>query len=166
MGFKQWAPFALLAALIGCSGGYSFSGGDTGNAKTFSVGDFPNNADLFQPNLSIILAESLRNLINQQTRLEMSRDEADLQFEGTIVGYVVEPLSAQGDGTVDQNRLTITVQVTYTNTLETAKSFERSFTQFANFDANANFSEVEESLITQICRQLSEDITNQALVNW
>ncbi|MBI1317123.1 hypothetical protein GC167_09755 [bacterium] len=158
----MWA----MAAVSGCGGGYSFSGGDTGSAKTFSVGDFPNNAELFQPNLSIILAESLRNLINQQTRLELSREEADLQFEGAILGYVVEPLSAQGDGTIDQNRLTITVQVAYTNTLEPTKSFERTFTQFANFEANENFSEVEEQLITQICRQLSEDITNQALVNW
>jgi len=155
-----------MLGLSGCGGGYSFSGGDTGNARTFSVGDFPNNADLFQPNLSIVLAESLRNLINQQTRLELSREEADLQFEGAILGYVVEPLSAQGDGTIDQNRLTVTVQVTYTNTLEPTKNFERTFTQFANFEASENFSDVEEQLIAQICRQLSEDITNQALVNW
>ena len=63
----------LLLAVAACTGGYT-TGGDVGNAKTISVSNFPNYAELFQPNLSLTLTEAIRDIFVQQTRLELTED--------------------------------------------------------------------------------------------
>jgi hypothetical protein len=155
-----------LVCLSACTGGYSFTGGDVGDAKTVSVANFPNYAELFQPNLSLTFSESLRNIFVQQTRLTLVTFEGDLHFEGEILKYYVEPINAQADAQVAQNRLTITVNVRFTNRTDETKDFEKSFTRFADFPGNSNLIDVEEELIQQINTQLSEDILNAAIANW
>lgn len=49
---------ALLSA---CSGGYSFTGGSVGEAKTLRVGYFPNRAAVVNPSLSNQFAEALKD---------------------------------------------------------------------------------------------------------
>ena len=153
-------------ALSACTGGYSFTGGDIGDAKTVSVANFPNYAELFQPNLSLTFSESLRNIFVQQTRLTLVTFDGDLHFEGEILKYYVEPINAQADAQVAQNRLTIVVNVRFTNKTDETKDFEKTFSRFADFPGNSNLIDVEEELISQINTQLSEDILNAAIANW
>ncbi len=157
-----------LALLTACGGGYSFTGGDVGDAKSVSVAFFPNYADLVQPQLSQTFTEKLRDIFVQQTSLELTDRAADLQFEGSIIGYSIKPISAQASeiGQVAQNRLTIEVNVIFTNKLEEKKSFERKFSRFEDFDANADISAVESELIETITQQLAENILNQSIGNW
>ncbi len=156
-----------LALLTACGGGYSFRG-DVGDAKSVSVAFFPNYADLVQPQLSQTFTEKLRDIFVQQTSLELTDRAADLQFEGSIVSYTIKPISAQASelGQVAQNRLTIEVNVIFTNKLEEKKSFERRFSRFEDFDANADISAVESELIETITQQLAENILNQSIGNW
>src|SRR5690606_24535555 len=110
------------------SGGYSFTGGDVGNAKTISVDFFPNYAPIVEPTLSQVFTEALRDIFIRQTSLELVERGGDLHFEGTITGYDVKPINAQSSdvGKAAANRLTITVNVIYVNKLEEKKSFEQS----------------------------------------
>jgi hypothetical protein len=62
--------------------------------------------------------------------------------------------------------LTITVSVTYTSTKDEAKSFEKTFSRFADFDATQNLIDVQDGLIEEINEQLILDIFNEAVVNW
>jgi hypothetical protein len=65
-----------------------------------------------------------------------------------------------------QNRLTVSVNVTFTDTKNEDNNFEKTFTRFADFDATVNLADVEQTLILEINTQLIQDIFNQAVVNW
>ncbi len=164
---KKILVFLIIGFLSAC-GGYSFTGGDVGNAKTVSIDFFPNNADLVQPQLSPQFTEKLRDIFVQQTPLNLQERGGDLHFEGSVTDYRIEPINAQADdfGAVAQNRLTVVVNVIFTNKLEPEKSFEQRFSRFADFDASEDFSAVEGQLIDQITQELSENILNQSIGNW
>lgn len=170
---RKFLALSVLAILTACgSGGYSFTGGDVGNAKTISVDFFPNYAPIVQPQLSQLFTEALRDIFVRQTSLELVDRGGDLHFEGSIVGYDVKPVNAQSSGGIDAggqaaaNRLTITVNVIYTNKLEEKKSFEQRFSRFADFDANVDLSQVEGELMDQISTELAENILNQSIGSW
>lgn len=165
---RKILAIALLAILTACTGGYSFTGGDVGNAKTVSVDFFPNYAPIVQPQLSQIFTEALRDIFVRQTSLELVERGGDLHFEGTIVGYDVKPINAQAsdNNQVAANRLTITVNVIYENKLEEKKSFEQRFSRFADFDANVDLSQAENELMDQITKELAENILNQSIGSW
>lgn len=165
---KKLILFASLSVLVACSGGYSFTGADVGEAETVSVEFFPNYSDLVQPQLSQTFTEKLRDVFVRQTPLDLVQSDGDLHFEGSIIGYQIKPISAQASelGSVAQNRLTITVKVIYRNKLDESKNFEQNFSRFEDFDANADISTVEGELIETITQQLAENILNQSVGNW
>jgi len=94
------------------------------------------------------------------------KQNGDLQFEGAIVDYNVAPVSIQSNDLAANNRLTITVSVKYINKFDVAKNFEQTFTRFADFKASTSISSQEDALLTEINRQLTEDIFNRAFNNW
>lgn len=105
-------------------------------------------------------------MLQSQTNLSLVPKNGDLQFSGYIADYVVSPVSIQSSDKPAQNRLTISVFVKYTNPYEPSKSFEQTFTRFSDYDGTKNISEVESTLLTEIFRQLTEDIFNRAFNNW
>lgn len=149
-----------------CSGGYSFTGGNVGEAKTFSVDLFPNYAPIVNPNLSLQFTEKLKDIILQQTSLKLKPEDGDLHFEGSIIEYSFVPLAPQGNQAAAQTRFTISVQVKFTNKLDSSKNFEEKFSRFIDIPANANVASIENQLIEQINRELAENILNKAIVNW
>lgn len=157
-----------MVLLKACGGGYSFTGGDVGDAKTVRIDFFPNNAELIKPQLSQIFTEKLRDIFVQQTPLELVNREGDMQFEGSIIRYTIDPINAQASdlGSVAQNRLTVEVNVLFTNTKDEKASFEKKFSRFVDFDADADINQLEAELHDQVCQELAENILNQAIGNW
>ncbi|AFD09060.1 LptE family protein [Solitalea canadensis] len=164
------AGFLLLNIIdTGC---YSFTGASIPpTVKTFSVQFFENRAPLVDPTLSQKFTEGLKDRISRQSPLGITRGFGDVNFEGTITGYRVEPVSFTSAGNDDrgeaeQNRLTITVQVKCTNTKDEKLSFEQSFSQFKNFPKGNNFASVQQQLNGEIIDLLTTDIYNRAFSNW
>ena len=155
-----------VLALQSCGGGYSFTGGSVGDAKTISVDYFLNKAPLVNPNLSQSLTEEVKTIFIQQTPLELVTRSADLVVEGSIIGYDVRPMSAQGNETTSQSRFTITIKVKFTNNLEPEKSYEESMSRFRDFSSEFLFADVENELMGEINTELAEDIMNRAIANW
>ena len=143
----------------------SLNAGDAGNAKTISIAFFPNNAALVQPVLSQSFTEDLRNFFQTQSSLSLTSRGGDLQIEGSIVDYRIAPISIT-DISAASNRLTITVNVKFTNTLDPTKDFDSNFSRFADFPSSQNLVSIESELIRQINQQLAQDIFNRALINW
>ncbi|MCE3227759.1 MAG: hypothetical protein K0S32_2310 [Bacteroidetes bacterium] len=135
-------------------------------AKTVSVGFFTNNTTLGAPSLSQRFTEKLRDVVSQQTRLALIKQNADLQFEGYISDYNVAPIAILSTDQAAMNRLTISVQVKYTNKFEASKNFEQVFSRFADFKSTENIAAVEADLVTEIYRQITEDVFNRAFNNW
>jgi hypothetical protein len=135
-------------------------------AKTVSVSFFTNNTTLGSPIISQKFTEKLRDVVSTQTNLSLMKQNGDLQFSGAIVDYNVAPVSIQSNDLAASNRLTITVNVKYNNKFEPAKNYDQNFTRFADFKANTSISSQEDALLTEINRQLTEDIFNKSFNNW
>jgi len=145
---------------------YSFSGASMPpNMKTVNVQFFENNAPIVVPNLSQQFTEALKARIRNQSALAVVRNDADATFEGRITDYSIKPVAITGNEKAESTRLTITVNVKYTNNLRPEDSFEQSFSQYAEF-AGSDITSREQSLIQNINRQLTEDIFNRAFANW
>jgi hypothetical protein len=72
----------------------------------------------------------------------------------------------QGNQTTSVNRLTITLQIEFDNKFDKEKSFKETFSNFADFDASANFATVENDLINRITDGLVQQVFNKAFINW
>jgi hypothetical protein len=100
--------------------------------------------------------------------LKLAERKGELTFSGTIVDYRTAPVAVQSGAaeTASLNRLTITVKVSYVNSLEPDLSFEKTFSKFADFDANQDLFSIEESLWSLINEQLTQEIYNASVGNW
>ncbi|MEM7161039.1 MAG: LPS assembly lipoprotein LptE [Bacteroidota bacterium] len=163
---KYLYVFAALSFLSSC-GVYSFTGVTIpAEAETFSVQYFRVNAPLADPNYGQLLTEGLKDLILQQSRLDLTKTEGDLQFDGYVKEYRVNTSAATGEETASLNRLTISIVVTYENVFNEEDNFEQTFTRFVDFNANEEFDSIEEGLIEEINDQLLQDIFDKSLGNW
>ncbi len=150
-----------------CTGGYSFTGADiAADIKTFSVDYFENRAPLVQPTLSNVFSEALKDRFLSQTRLDLVNRDGHLHFEGEITNYRVSPQAFTGDETAALNRLTITIRVKFTNSKDSSKDFDQSFSRFADFESAVSLNAVENELIREIVDEITEDIFNRAVANW
>ena len=151
-----------------CKIKYSLNGASIPiEAKTISVAFFANNTTLGSPSISQKFTEKLRDVVSTQTNLALMKQKGDLQFEGTITDYNIAPVAIQSTTDLAAlNRLTVTVNVKYTNKFDVAKSFEQSFTRFADYPTSSSLSASENDLLISINKQLTEDIFNKAFNNW
>ncbi|APS38489.1 LPS assembly lipoprotein LptE [Salegentibacter agarivorans] len=158
--------FVLLLSTQSC-GIYSFTGADTGDAESFQVNFFQNQADLVEPGIDRTFTLQLQDLIQNQTSLSLANNNADLIFEGEIIDFYVAPITATAENTAAQNRLTIAVNVRYYNTLEPEKDFERRFSFYYDYPANAQLvGDVLATALDEIYNRLTQDIFNAALTDW
>jgi hypothetical protein len=155
----------LLLSLVLVSCKLSLSGGNYGEAKTISIAFFPNNAALVQPTLSQSFTEDLRNFFQTQSPLALISKAGDLHIEGAITDYRVSPVGVSNQA-ASSNRLTITVNVKFTNSKDSTKDFDTSFSRFVDFPSTQNIASIEQELVSQVNQQLIQDIFNKALINW
>jgi hypothetical protein len=133
--------------------------------KTIKIGFIENKARYVNPQISPRLTDRLQQKINNQTRLtRTTSDDAHYQVSGYISQYDVST-SGISSQQAAINRLTVSVHLTFRNTLaNTSQEFDVS----RNFDFNANLTlqQVEGSLTEEILRNLSDEIFNRLFSNW
>ena len=146
---------------------YKFNGGSTGDSKTIQVDFFANQASLIEPQLSQRFTQDMQDLFLRQTNLDLIRTGGDLRFEGEITGYRVNPMSTTSQQTAAQNRLTITVNVRFYNRLKEEDDFEKQFSFYSDFEANAQLTGgVLDAALDEILERIIQDIFNASLGNW
>lgn len=169
MRFLKKIVFAVAIFILAnaCSIKYSFTGASIPpDVKTVSIQFFKNNAPLASPTLSQSFTEALKDIFNSQTNLGLISSGGDLNFEGSITDYSTAPVAIQGNDAAALNRLTITVNVKFTNLKDEKQNFEQSFSRFSDYSSSQNLSSVEANLIRDINNQLVQDIFNRAVSNW
>ncbi|WP_420380041.1 LptE family protein [Gilvibacter sp.] len=167
MRIAQW--ILLLAVSLGFNSCkyYSFTGADVGNAKTFQVNFFQNQAAIIEPGIDLKFTNDLQDLIVNQTSLELVTANADLTYEGEIVQYYIAPITATAQNTAAQNRLTISVQVRFYNKLDDTKDLQQRFSFYFDFDGDANLTgSRRDDVIDEIYTRLTQDIFNATLARW
>jgi hypothetical protein len=168
--------FLLIVSLTfqSCGVGvkYSMTGAAT-EASSISITEFYNNADLGPANMGQTLTNSLKNYFIQNSALKVVQEEGELLLDGEITNLTVTPIAATSTGnpndinTASSTRLTITVKVTYTNTLNEQMSFNnKTFSFYKDFPSDLNFADVQDQYVNDIFRQIIMDIFNASVANW
>lgn len=157
----------ISVAFTACKINYGFTGAiPRVGVKTFSVSYFPNRARLVNPNLSQQLTDGLQEKLIRQTSYSQIQEDGDLEFSGQVTDYEVRPMNIQEGDLAAQNRLTVTIKVKYTNNKDHGEDWEKTFTAYEDFDSNNSLSTVEESLVPEIIKKLTDDIFNASIANW
>ena len=158
----------LLFLLASCSISYKFNGANINYQTThsISIADFPNNAPMVNPSLSNNLTEAVRDLFQRQTRLQILRKGGDLELEGAIIGYDLTQGAISVDSYASESKLTIRVQVHFTNNVNPEDSFDKVYSAWRTFDANLMLSDVQDELCNAICTDIAESIYNDTVAKW
>lgn len=161
-------PLLAAALMLGACGIYSFSGTSIQNdVETINIDYFEYRAEKVNPSLSNDLTEALRTRFRRMTRLEQVEQDGDLEITGEITGYDVRPASVSAEEIATQNRLTVSVRVSFTNRKYPEDNFEnKTFSAYADYDSTNSLDAVESSLCAEIIEKLIEDIFNASVAQW
>lgn len=161
------ASAILLSAATSC-GIYSFSGTSIQpDVHTITIGYFEYRALQVNPTLSNDLTEALRQRFRQMTNLEQVDQDGDLEITGEITGYNVSPSSVTANDVAAQNRLTITVKVSFTNRKYPEDDFEgQSFSGYSDYDSTQSLDAVQSTLCAEIIDKIVEDVFNATVAQW
>ena len=121
---------------------------------------------MINPNLSSTFTEKLKDIFIQQTNLNLIEENGDLAFSGFVSKYEIKPISIQANETAAQNRLTISINVTYESKFEQNNNFTKIFSRYKDYNSSQNLTDIEESLVNEITNEIVEDIFNKSVVNW
>lgn len=158
----------LLLLMASCSISYKFNGANINYQTThsISVADFPNNAPMVNPLLSNALTEGIRDLYQRQTRLQILRKGGDLELEGEIVGYDIAQGAIGADSYASESKLTIRVNVHFTNNIYPEDSFDKTYSASQTFDASRLLTDVQDELCAIIIQEIAENIYNDTVAKW
>ncbi len=158
----------LLLLIASCSISYKFNGANINYQTThsISVADFPNNAPMVNPQLSNALTEGIRDLYQRQTRLQILRKGGDLELEGEIVGYDIAQGAIGADSYASESKLTIRVNVHFTNNIYPEDSFDKTYSASQTFDASRLLTDVQDELCAIIIQEIAENIYNDTVAKW
>jgi hypothetical protein len=167
--FNKIFIFVIIIAINSC-GNYSFTGASIPEGtETFQVNLFSNNSgnnvgSIYEPGLDRDFTIALQNILENQTNLQLIQSNGDLLYEGEIIEYRVSPMTSTADLNASQNRLTISVNVIYTNFKKEEDSFERRFSFF--YPAEQQLVSVKSEAHEIIFERLTQDIFNASLAKW
>src|SRR5690606_25935855 len=137
------------------------------DANTFQVNYFQNNAELIEPGIERTFTQRLQNLIQNQTNLSLTNSGGDLVYDGEITDFRIIPMTATADQRATQNRLTIRVNVRFTNKKKEADDFEKSFSFFYDYPGDQQLvgGRLNDALEV-IFERITQDIFNESLAKW
>mgnify|MGYP002515710536 CR=1 FL=1 len=158
----------LAAFVMTECGIYSFSGTSIQpDVKTVTIDYFEYKALKVNPTLSNDMTEALKDKFRKMTRLEQVDMDGDIEIAGEITGYDVRAMAVTADEVAAQNRLTVTVKISFTNRKYPEDDFDgKSFSAYADYDSTQSLDAVESSLTEEIIEKICEDIFNATVANW
>lgn len=166
--FMMALSLAVTAFIVHSCGIYSFSGTSIQpEVKTVTVNYFEYKALKVNPSLSNQMTEAMQDKFLKLTKLEQVEMEGDIEIIGAITGYDVKATAVTANESVAQNRLTVTVKVSFVNRKFPEDNFDdKSFSAYQDFDAMQSLESVEATLCEDIVEQLCEDIFNATVAQW
>ena len=176
---RQVCYVLTMFSLLSSCGIYSFTG--TGKVdesiKTIQILNFTQQSAGGPANLAQKFTESIKEYYQRNTQLKLIQANPDVVLEGQITGYEVTPVAptvsagsqSNNSASADRaglNRLTLSVNVKYTNTKDENSSFDQTFSFFQDFPQTQTLSQVEAALIPKMIDQLILDIFNKSAGDW
>ncbi|MBA4197731.1 MAG: hypothetical protein C0459_09275 [Chitinophaga sp.] len=157
----------IFSFFISSCGIYTFkdSSIDYKKFKTIKIGVLENRARYVNPQLAPQLNDKLQQKIASQTKLtRTNNDNADLQLGGYISGYDVST-TAITTQQATANRLTVTVHMIVKN-LPDNKTDEFDVSRNFDFSANLSLEQAQQTLMSDILKNVTDEIFNHLFSNW
>lgn len=155
----------VMGVTAACSVSYKFNGAsiDYTKTKTIQLADFPiRSSYVWGP----MFNNELKDKFASNTQLRQVSRNGDLKIEGEITQYSQRNKSVSAEGYSAQTELSITVNVRFTNTKNHNEDFERQFTSAKTYDTTKSLASVQEELVTQMVKDLVDQIFNATVANW
>lgn len=161
---------ALVATMfiVHSCGIYSFTGTSIQpEVKTVTINYFEYQALKVNPSLSNDLTTALQEKFLKLTKLEQVDMDGDIEITGAVTGYDVKATAVTANEQASQNRLTVTVRISFVNRQFPTDDFQdKAFSAYADFDASQQLDAVEASLCEEIIEQLCDDMFNATVARW
>ena len=154
----------IILSLEAC---YSFKGiSIPPDVNTYYIATFENRASNAPAGIAQLFSESLKDKIRNGSRLKFTEDAPQIEFDGSISSYRVVSMAPTEGNETAFNRLNISIDVNFTNTLDEEENWTRSFSWFQDFTNDQDLTSNQDEFIENIFAQLTEDVFNQAFTNW
>lgn len=151
-----------------CSVSYKFNGAsiDYATTKTIQIADFPIRSSYVWGPMAPLFNNQLKDMFASHTKLSQVKRNGDLKIEGEITQYQQRNKSVAADGYSAQTELSMTVNVRFTNNKKHSEDFEKQFTATATYETTQSLASVQEELVTQMSKDLCDQIFNACVANW
>ena len=160
--------FLLVFALTACTVSYKFNGAsiDYTKTKTIQIDNFPIRSAYVWAPMQSIFQNKITDLYASQTKLKQVKKNGDLQLAGEITGFDQYNKAISSQGYSSQVQLKMTVNVRFTNNAKHDEDFERTFSATTEYDSSQQLINVQEELVTQMVKDIAEQIFNATVANW
>ncbi len=163
-------PLLALAVLclVACKVSYKFNGAsiDYEKTKTIQIDNFPLRSAYVWAPMQSIFQNKITDIFATQTKLRQVKKNGDLQLAGEITGFDQFNKGISSDGYSSQVQLKMTVNVRFTNNKNHNEDFEKQFSATTEYDASQQLNAVQEELVTQMVKDIAEQIFNATVANW
>lgn len=158
----------LCIILAACTISYSFNGTSINydKVKSVSFDKFPIRSAYVWAPMESMFYNSLTDAFAQKTKLKVQKRNGDLQLDGEIVEYSQTNKSVAADGYSAQTQLKMTVNVRFVNNTNHKEDFEQRFSATTVYDSSQQLSAVQEDLVTEMIRDIVDQIFNATVANW
>ncbi len=158
----------LVLPLVSACGIYSFTGTSIQpDVQTITINYFEYKALKVNPSLSNDLTEAVKDQFRKLTRLSQVDMDGDLEITGEITGYDVRATAVTANEVAAQNRLTVTIKISFENKKYPEDSFEnKSFSAYEDYDSMQDLGSVEAQLCEEIVKKLVDEIFNATVAQW
>lgn len=165
---KKYLMLLFVTLLVSCSISYKFNGSsiDYTKVKTIQIADFPIRSSYVWAPMGPMFNNKLKDQYADHTKLSQVKKNGDLKLEGEITQYSQRNKSVSAEGYSAQTELSITVNVRFTNNVNHNEDFEQQFTATASYETTQSLSSVQEELVTQMIKDLCDQIFNATVANW
>jgi len=166
--WKAVLIIVVAAVMQACSISYKFNGAsiDYSQVKTITIADFPIRSAYVWGPMQSIFNNKLKDEFASHTKLQQVKRNGDMKIEGEITNYTQRNKSVSSDGQSAQTELAMTVNVRFTNNKNHSEDFERQFTATSTYETTQSLNSVQEELVTQMTKDLVDQIFNATVANW
>jgi len=158
----------LVGVLVCCAGcPYSFTGASVAkHLKTIAIPLVDDQSGFGAAGLRELFTTELTNLFITDNSLQVAdKTAADSILEGVIASVSDAPsVVAQGEE-VTKRRITVTVRCAYQDKVQRKRVWEKTFSQWGDYDSGGGLSQREAGLREAI-RKLTEDILLETVSGW
>ncbi|WP_431977978.1 LptE family protein [Prevotella bivia] len=157
-----------LVVFTACKVSYKFNGAsiDYNKVHTIQIADFPIRSAYVWGPMAPMFNNALKDVYANHTKLQQVKRGGDLKVEGEITNYQQRNKSVTSEGHSAQTELSITVNVRFTNTSNHKEDFERQFTATSSYETTKSLQSVQQQLVEEMIKDLTDQIFNATVANW